>query len=191
MLYKLLDKIETMILKGTPIPLTPWVVIDFEKVVDNIDKIRASVPGEIQEAQALLKKSDEIQSEAQRKSHHIIEDAQAQAQFILSESELLKAVQSEAERVRKQVISDCEQIKLKAIEEADYIKKSAIEEAINIREGADKYAEAVLASLDKDLSDLHSIVKNGQKHLARGRAESMASISAQVNKTQLQEQNKI
>lgn len=182
MLYKLLDKMEMMILKGFPIPLTPYVVVDHEKLLDAIDKIKASIPGEIQEAQSLLKKSEEIQIEAQRKSRQLIEDAQRHAERLLSESELLNAVQAEADRIRKQVISDCEIIKRQAIDEAEMIKKSSIEEAIYIREGADKYAESALANLDRDLSELHSIVKNGQKHLAKNRAESINSIAAQLNK---------
>ncbi|MEI7474942.1 MAG: hypothetical protein WCK67_09210 [bacterium] len=191
MLYKLLDKIEAMILHGLPIPITPFVVVDHEKILDTIDKIKASIPGEIQEAQSLLKKSEEIQIEAQRKSRQLIEEAQRHAEMLLSESELLNAVQAEADRIRKQVITDCEQIKKQAIEEAEMIKRSSIEEAIHIREGADKYAESALANLDRDLADLHAIVKNGQKHLAKTRAESLSSIAAHVNKSQFAEKNKI
>lgn len=183
MLYKLLDKMEMMILKGVPIFFTHWVIVDHEKLLDTIDKIKASIPGEIQEAQALIKKSEEIQIVAQKKSRQLIEDAQRHAERLLSESELLNAVQAEADRIRKQVITDCEIIKKQSIEEAEMIKKSSIEDAIYIREGADKYAESALANLDRDLAELHSIVKNGQKHIAKNRAESISAMTAQLNKT--------
>ncbi|MEI7474941.1 MAG: hypothetical protein WCK67_09205 [bacterium] len=56
MLYKLLDKIEVMILHGLPIPMTPFVIVNNEKILDTIDKIKALIPREIEEAQSLLKK---------------------------------------------------------------------------------------------------------------------------------------
>lgn len=49
-IYKLLDKLEMMILKGIPIPFTPFVIINHEKIIDTLDKIRACIPNEIQEA---------------------------------------------------------------------------------------------------------------------------------------------
>lgn len=178
-IYKLLDKMEMMILKGMPIPFTPLVIVHHEKIIDTLDKIRASIPGEIQEAHGIIKKRDDIHLEAQKKANQILAEAKHQAELLLSESELLRAVQSEADRIRQQVISDCEIMKRQALEETEMIKTGTINEAISIREGADKYAEAVLSNLDKDLTELHGIVRNGQKHLAKVKAESIASMTSQ------------
>jgi len=178
-IYKLLDKFEMMILKGMPIPVTPWVIVHHEKLIDVLDKIRTSLPGDIQEAHNILKRSDDIQMEAQRKANQILMEAKQQAESLLSESELLRAVQSEAERIRKQVITDCEIVKKQVNEEVENIRNSAVEESIAVREGADRYAETVLGSLDKDLAELHSIVRNGQKHLAKIKTESITTITSQ------------
>lgn len=178
-IYKLLDKLEMKILKGAPIILTPWVIVNHEVIIDILDKVRASIPGEIQEAHNILKKKDEMQAEAQRVANQIIMDAKHQSESMLSESELLRAVQSEADRIRQQVISDCELLKKQTIDEAEMIRTSAINEAISIREGSDKYAENVLANLERDLSELHEVVRNGQKHLAKVKAESLATLAVQ------------
>ena len=45
--YKLLDKIEMFVIKGYPIPLTPWYVVPHEKIIDTLDKVRTSLPSEI------------------------------------------------------------------------------------------------------------------------------------------------
>lgn len=182
-IYKLLEKLEDMILKGIPVPLTPWVVVPHEKIIDTIDKIVASIPGEIQEAHGIIKKSEDIIQDANKKANQIIAEAKRQAEIVLSDSELLKAVESEALKIRQQVISDCEIMKKQALEEVEQMRRMALDEAVGIRDGADKYAESVLNSLDRDLTELHGIVKNGQRHLANVKAEYMANYTAQRNGT--------
>src|SRR3989339_406895 len=121
-IYKLLDKMEVMVLQGMPIPITPWVIVHHEKIIDVVDKVRASIPGEIQEAQSIIKRRDDIHLEAQKKANQILTEAKHQAESLLCESELLKAVQAEAERIRQQVISDCEIMKKQAMEEAEMMR---------------------------------------------------------------------
>jgi hypothetical protein len=179
-IYKLLDKLEMMILKGMPIPVSPLVMVNHEKLIDILDKIRASIPGEIQEAHSILRKSEEIQVESQRRAEMFLGEAKNEAERILSESELLKAVQSEADRIREEVIAETESIRVKAREEAEQIKRSVIDEAIKIREGADVYAENVLSTLDSTLSDMHAVVKNGQHHLEETKAESIAAMTGEL-----------
>lgn len=175
--YKLLDKIEMLVIKGYPIPLTPWYVVPHEKIIDVLDKVRTSLPPEIAEANGIIKRRDEIQLESQRRANQMLSEAKAQAELLLSESELLRAVQAEADRIRQQVISEAEYLKKQAREEAEAIRSQALNEAIATREGADQYSEKVLSSLDRDLTDLHTIVRNGQKHLARLKADSIANMT--------------
>lgn len=179
-IYKLLDKLEMMILKGVPIPFSPFVLVNHEKVIDILDKVRASIPGEIQEAHQILKKSEDIQVESHRRAEMLLRQAKSEADKILSESELLRAVQTEAVKIREEVIAEVESIRNTAREDADQIKKDAVIEAIKIREGADGYVEQVLSTLDSNLSDMHAIIKNGQKHLEAVKAESMAMLEDEM-----------
>lgn len=172
-IYKLLDKLEMMVLKGIPIPFTPFVIVNHEKIIDVLDKIRACIPSEIQEAHSIIKRSEDIQMEAQRRSENILIEAKEKAERILSESELLKAVHSEADRVRGEVISEAEMLRKRSMEEAETIRTKALTESAAIRDGSDRYAESILSNLDKNLSEMHSVVKNAQNHLARTKIESM------------------
>lgn len=174
---KILDKIEMFVIKGYPIPLTPWYIVPHEKIIDLLDKVRTSLPSELAEAANIIKRRDEIQLEAQRRATQMLAEAKGQADMLLSESELLKAVQAEADRIRQQVLSEVEYIKNQAREESENIRTQAINDAINTREGADHYAERVLSSLDSDLTELHTIVRNGQKHLAQIKVESVSNMS--------------
>lgn len=172
-IYKLLDKLERIVLEAIPIFFTNRVIINNEKIIDTADKIRASIPSEIQEAHNILKRRDEILIEAQKRANQMLADTKQQASMLLSESELLKAVQGEAEKIRQQVIADCEFMKKQAQEEAEMIKYNAIHESSGMKEGAEKYVESVLASLDKDLVEIHTVLRNGQKHISKMKAESM------------------
>ncbi len=176
-IYKLLDTMEMMFLKGVPIPFTPWVFIHHEKVIHVLDKIRASIPGEIQEAHSIIKKRDDIFIDAQNKANQIISEARAEADKLLSESEVLQAVQSEAERIRNGMIQDCERLRTEAREESERVRSNAINEALQIREGADRYAESILVNLDNDLTQMHGIVKNAQQQLSRAKADSISKMT--------------
>lgn len=180
-IYKLLDKLEMMILKGIPIPFTPFVIINHEKIIDILDKIRACIPNEVQEAHSIIKRSEDIQLEAQRRAENMLIEAKEKAERILSESELLKAVHSEAERVRGEVIAEAESLRKRSLEEAEAIRSKANAESSAIREGSDRYAESILATLDKNLSDMQSVIKNAQSHLARSKNDSIDYMSQNDN----------
>lgn len=177
-IYKLLDKMEMVLLKGMAIPVTPWVVIHQDKVLDVLDKIRASVPGEIQEANIILKRRDEIQMDAHNKAEQILNEANLRAKRLVEDSEILKAVKAEAEKIREEVIDECKKLKKLTQDDCDKIKAQAINEAISIREGSDKYAETVMTRLETDLSELTSIVDTGKSQLSVLKTESMAKIAA-------------
>lgn len=178
-IYKLLDKLEMMVLKGAPVPFSPFIIVNHEKIIDILDKIRTSIPGEIQEAHGIIRKSEEIQTEARRRAETMLIEAKNHAEKMLSESELLNAVQAEANKIREDVITEVETIRQRAREEAEQMRMNSVNEAIRIREGADRYAESILSKLDEDLGEMHSMVRNGQKQLADMKAGSKASMSAE------------
>lgn len=160
------------------IPLIAGLTIVKKNVVaDLLDKLYASLPDEIKEARALLRRKDELQYEAQQRAEKLIADAQAEANRLLSESDLLRAVQREAEKIKEQVIAECDEIKRKSYEDAEVLRNQAIDEALRTKDGASVYAEQVLTSLEQNLNQLQEIVKNGQLQLERRRSESDGQIA--------------
>jgi len=154
-------------------PIMPgYAVIKRGKMERILDKLDASVPEDIKEAERILNRKDQIMQDAQARADRIILDAQSEANRLLSESELLRAVQAEALRVKEQVIAECDEIKRQTVDEVGHIKNIAVEEAIKMRENAETYAEQVLMNLEQDLEHLHTVVKNGQDYLDQMRQES-------------------
>lgn len=174
---ELLGKANFLLDKGLHI-MPGFVIIRNAEMEATLDRIDASIPEDIKEAEIILRRRDEMYSEAQNRAERIINDAQSEAARVLSESELLRAVQQEAAKIREQVINDCEEIKNQAMQEAENTKIQAMQEAIKIREGAENYAEQILNNLDTDLNQLQQIVRNGQIYLEKQKAESYNNTSA-------------
>jgi cell division septum initiation protein DivIVA len=169
-----LKLLEIVLEKSFPLLPNYLVAVKVKEIESLIDRIYASLPSEVQEARAFLRRREELQIEAQQKAEKIIVDAQNEANRLLSESDVLRAVQKEAEKIKEQVIFDCEEIKRKALDDAESLRIQAADEAIRIREGAEVYAEQVLVNLERDLTQLQQVVKNGQVYMEKLRSESTA-----------------
>jgi vacuolar-type H+-ATPase subunit H len=167
----MIERMEDFILTGMGIPFTPFTIVNGEKLVPLLDRIRENLPAEVQQAQRVLDRRDEIVIEAQAKANQILQDAKKQSEFMLSESELLRAVHEEANRIRQQITMELEAMRKKTFEEAEAARAQAYEEAMSVRGGADQYAEAILGSLDKSLVEFQAVVRNGQRHLKKVRMD--------------------
>lgn len=175
---ELLERANILLDKGFHI-MPGFVTIRSSSMEGLLDRINASVPEDIKEAEMILKRRDEIIIEAQNRADRIIADAQNEASRILSENEIMRAVHQEGQKIREQVIQDCENIKRKAFEEADNVRVQAADEAMKIRQGAENYAEQVLNNIDTDLTQLQQIVRNGQAYIEKMKEESYQGMTNQ------------
>ncbi len=173
--YDLLRLLEMSIEESFPIIPGRFVLAKPKEIEALIDKIYRSLPVEVQEARAFLRRRDEMQAEAQQKAEKIVADAQAEADRKLSEADFIKALEREGNRIRTQVQEECEELKRKALEEADDIRVRATEDAMKTREGAEIYAEQVLTNLERDLTQLQQVVKNGQVYMEKLRTDSYSN----------------
>ncbi len=177
----MIERMEDFILTGMGIPFTPFTIVNGEKLVPLLDRIRENLPAEIQQAQRVLDRRDEVVNEAQLKANQILQEAKKQSEFMLSESELLRAVHEEANRIRQQITMELEAMRKKAFEEAEAARAQAYEEAAAVRVGADQYAEAILGSLDKSLVEFQTVVRNGQRHLKKVRMDAAQQMPPAIS----------
>jgi hypothetical protein len=178
-IYELLKLLEIVLEKSFPILPNYLVAVKVKEIESLIDRIYASLPSEVQESRAFLRRREELQIEAQQKAEKVIIDAQNEASRLLSESDVLRAVQKEAEKIKEQVIGECEEIKRKALDDAENVRIQAADEAVRIREGAEVYAEQVLVNIERDLTQLQQVVKNGQLYMEKLRSEAVVGYDQQ------------
>ena len=173
--YDLLKMLEISLEEGFPIIPRKYTIVKTREIETLIDRIYASLPVEVQEARAFLRRREELQIEAQQKADKIISDAQKEADRKLSEADFIKALEREGNRIRAQVQEECEEIKRKAFEEAESVRHQAREDAMRTREGAELYVEQVLAKLEGNLTQQLQEVKNGQVYMEKMRTDALGS----------------
>lgn len=168
---KTIEHIEDLILTGMGVPLTPWTLVNGEKLVPLLDTVRENLPDEIQSAHRILQSRDVLIQEAQQKANEIVQVAKRQAEHMLSESELMRAVQAEAEHLRQSLMADLEAERRKAVEEISVMKWQAEQDTLQMRGSAEQYAETILGSLQGNIREFQTILTQGQNHLKQVRME--------------------
>lgn len=169
---------EIIITESSQIPLTPWRIINENKLLDQIEIVSDSIPDSIQKAQALLEKKEDIILEAQEYAQQIIQSAQQRAAQILDETGIIQYAEQQAGQIRQQVQQECEALQNSTLAEIDQWRRSANQELAQLRQntlaecdaiqqGADDYADAALTDLEQKLTEMLTIIRNGRQQINR------------------------
>ncbi|MDW7673593.1 MAG: ATPase [Bacillota bacterium] len=142
-LIKIIEDLEETIEDSSRIPMTGKMLIDEEIVLDYLDKLRASIPEEIRQAQWITKERERILNDAQSEGEAIINKAKIFASKHASENEIVK----------------------KAEEAANEIINNAQAESEQIQQQAKNYALEVLHKLEKSLTKALTTVEEGKETL--------------------------
>lgn len=131
-------------IKSIKVPFSSRAILDEERLLDLLEELRAALPRELEEAQAVLTQRDELLKEAQRRAEAIMQDARDAASRMIAENEVMSAAQAEAEKVR-----------------AELAREMQAQQA-----GADRYADEVLAELETKIARALSTIQNGRSQLS-------------------------
>jgi hypothetical protein len=152
----LVERLESLIANGKPLPLTRNAIIDRDAALNLIDELRVAVPEEVRAAKRINSEGERIIEKAQEEAERIVARAQEQAAFLIEERGLTEAADAESRR----------------------IVAVAEDEAAEVRRGSDEYAAGVLGGLEADVErTLHSI-QRGIAMLDERRAAA-AAVAAQ------------
>ena len=159
--YRVIDKLEASVKQGTVLPLG-YRIVSEERLLELIEKLRASLPEEVGRARTIAKNGDRLVREAQEKAQAIVVEASSQQSQLVDDNEIVRRARATAEIVLRE----------------------AEQKAARVREGADSYAAQVLTDLDGRLSGALGSVKKGiealtaAKTAATGAAPSLADAAA-------------
>lgn len=119
---ELLDTIEDTLEESAGMPLSGGKrIVDVEQIRDYLDELRANLPGELQQAQAIVSDRAQIVDSANAQAQAIVKKAEERARILVSESEIVKtaqqraseivaAAQSEARAMRQTTTDYCEDL---------------------------------------------------------------------------------
>ncbi|NJM69136.1 MAG: DivIVA domain-containing protein [Scytonema sp. RU_4_4] len=171
-----LNRLEEMILAGFNIPLTRRTIVDEDRLLDQLDEIRLSLPEVFQQAAAIIQQKEEILLEAEEYGQQIVDAAQAKRSQILDESDIIRQAERSAGELRRQVQQECEGMLQDTLEEVDRkrracqqeieeMRRQSVAEAEAVEQGADDYADSVLENIEQNLLDMLRIIRNGRQQL--------------------------
>lgn len=144
-----MERLESLIATGKPLPLTKSVIVDREQALNLIDEMRISLPQEIEAAQRINSDRERIIELAQQEAEQVIARAQEQAAFLIEERGLTQVAEEESRR----------------------LVAHAQREADEIRQGADDYAVTVLDALRDEVAKTLRSIEKGISLLDDRRAE--------------------
>ncbi len=147
--YRVIDKLEASVKQGTVLPLG-YRIVSEEKLLELIEKLRASLPEEVGRAFDRQERRSPRPGGA-GEAQAIVVEASTQQSQLLDDNEIMRRARATAEIVLRE----------------------AEQKAARVREGADAYAAQVLTDLDVRLSGALGSVKKGIEALA---IESVRSI---------------
>src|SRR6201995_4595190 len=142
--YRGLDKLESYVHEGTWLP-AGYRVLSEERLLELIEKVRASLPEEVGRAKIIAKDQDRVMRAAQEKAQAIVEEAVSKHEELVDQNEIVQRARTTAEVVLRE----------------------AEERARKIKEGADQYAAQVLAEMETRLGSALGAVRKGRESLTR------------------------
>ncbi|TAM78438.1 hypothetical protein EPN44_00285 [bacterium] len=145
-IYRVIDKLEAYVKEGVWLPFS-YRVVSEERMVEFIEKMRATLPEEVERARQISREKDRVLREAQERAQNIVAEAATEHESMVDTSVVVTQARTTA----------------------DVILREAQEKAAKIREGADGYAAQVLAELQARLSAALGSVEKGQAALSAER----------------------
>ena len=145
-----LNELEEILDESWNLPLFKGkVFVDVERIKENFEKIRESLPDEIRQAKAIVADRAQIIEDAKTESSTIIKVAQEKAKNILSHDELVKR----AEETSESIISEA---KIKARD----MKKAANEYVEELMKKTDDVLVNSITELRQARKDLRNSAQN-------------------------------
>ena len=136
-IYALLETIKNLIANGKKIPFTESKrIIDEDEIADLIDEIVTKLPDELKTAKWIKEERERIIAEAHQDADNIVKEAENRIIAMIDEHEITK----------------------KAYDKKTEIIAGANEMYREIKDGTTKYADDILASVEKDILKLNETV---------------------------------
>ena len=137
-----LDELTELVTTARAMPMSASCIVHRGQVLDLLEEIRQSLPGQIREADALIDERDRVIAEAHEDSDRIVERAVSQ-----------------------------EWVHAAAVREAELIRSDAEAEAARMRREVDDYVDGKLANFEIALQKTLAAVERGRDKI-RARTES-------------------
>ncbi len=125
---ELLDTIEDALDESANMPLSGGKrIVDVDRIRDYLDEVRANLPGELRQAQAIVNDRAQIVDSANAQAQAIVRKAEERARVLVSESEIVKSAQQRASEIVAQAQTESRTLRQTTADYCDNMLKSTEE----------------------------------------------------------------
>lgn len=158
---QIIDRLESLVVEGTRIPMTGRAMVDEREFLDLIDQLRVSMPEELRQARRINQERERLLAEGRAEAERTMAAAQERVTFLLQDSELTKSAERRAEAILAEAQRRAEEMLEESRRAADGMLVDAKQQAEQVRAGADAYAREVLGTLEQELNRHCVMVRKG------------------------------
>ncbi|MDD2553794.1 MAG: ATPase [Desulfotomaculaceae bacterium] len=138
-----LNELEELIENSGKIPFTRKVMVEEDRLLDLLDRIRTTMPEEVRQAKWIIQEREKVLDDSQKEAMRIMDDAQKLLEKKADDSEVVRQARTSAE----EILAKTESI------------------AMEIREGAKDYADDILVNLQESLGKILNQIEQGRSEL--------------------------
>jgi cell division septum initiation protein DivIVA len=149
--HDLLDELTDLVTAARAMPMSASCIVNRGQVLDIVDDIRAALPDQIREADALIEDREQVLEAARAESAAILVDAEEQKNHLVSQEWVYAA----------------------AVREAEVVRSDAEADAARMRRETDDYVDGKLANFEVALQKILVAVERGRDKI-RTRNEAAA-----------------
>lgn len=149
-----INKLEGLVSQAKRVPITGRAMIDADKLVELIDQMRLAVPRNVQEAEEVLDRREQIINQTMLDARRVRASAETEARTLVDESELTRSAKKRSD----EIVAEGE-------ERAARLLQVAEQQARKKMAGVDQYAQDSLAQLEEQLLTVLNSVHAGQRVL--------------------------
>ena len=139
-ILEIIDILEDTIEKGLNIPLAGKCMLDKDELLDLIQEIRLKLPDDLKQAKWVKDERQRILVEAQKEANDIIKSTEDKIISMINENEITK----------------------RAREKSEEISIAANKRAKEIREGTRRYADDILADMERIMEKTMQTLRNNR-----------------------------
>lgn len=143
--FNILNELEELIETSPKVPMTKRVLVDENRLLDHLDRIRTSLPEEVRQAKWVVEEREKVIEDSRQEAMRIIQDAEKELHIRAEESEIVK----------------------KAKELSEQQQEHARQIATEIREGAFEYADGILKELEENIIKILEELRAGRNELKK------------------------
>ena len=159
------DQIEELVANAQRMPIGGRAIVDRQRLLDLVDRIRTSVPSEVHEAQKVIEEREALLRDAEEEAQLLVARAEEHVTKLSTQHEIVRAAEVRAEEIAQEAELRAEERLAEVYAEIE----GRVSESRRFSEqqmvAADRYAQELLARLEQQLEAFRKSVRSGLDQL--------------------------